>query len=213
MTGDDVGAERMHVALIWAQSRNRVIGSDGGIPWHLPEDLARFRELTTGAPVIMGRRTWDSLPQRFRPLPGRRNIVVTRQRGWDARGTSVAHTLDEALEVAAAARPADAIRAGDPAPAGPGRTTTTTTTAWVIGGGELYREALPRADRLEVTEVDVEVEGDTRAPEVETAAGWEREPAGASADWETSRTGVRYRFVTWRRRAVPRPGPSARPAP
>lgn len=125
------------IGLIWAQARGGVIGADGGIPWHIPEDMKFFRETTAGATVLMGRRTWDSLPPRFRPLPGRTNIVVTRDRAWRADGAVVQHDL--------------AVPDGD---------------VWVIGGGEIYDAALPLADLLAVTEVDATVEGDTTAPSI-----------------------------------------------
>ncbi|QJU52367.1 dihydrofolate reductase [Herbiconiux sp. KACC 21604] len=169
----------MGIALIWAEAADGVIGEGGGIPWHLPEDLAHFRELTTGSPVVMGRRTWESLPERFRPLPGRENIVVTRQSGWSAPGAETAHDLETVL--------------GRFGGAGAG----TETTAWVIGGGEIYAAALPRASRVEVTEVDLEVAGDTRAPEL-GGGEWVRvtEPAEG---WHESRTGIRYRFHSFTR--------------
>ena len=157
----------MTLALIWAQAHERVIGAGGVMPWHLPEDLRHFRELTDGDPVVMGRRTWDSLPERFRPLPGRTNIVVTRQADWSADGVHVAHSLEAALEIAA------------------GRTT------WVIGGAELYRQALPLADVVEITEIDLAVDGDTWAPVLDAA--WTAE----AAPWETSANGMRYRFVRY----------------
>ena len=119
----------MSVALIWAQSTSGVIGREGGIPWHLPEDLVRFKELTMGHTVVMGRRTWESLPQRFRPLPGRRNIVVSRNPGYQAPGAEVVGSIEEA----------------------PGQQT------WVIGGAEIYHLALPRATRCEVTEVETDL--------------------------------------------------------
>ena len=125
------------IGLIWAQARGGVIGADGGIPWHIPEDMKFFRETTAGATVLMGRRTWDSLPPRFRPLPGRTNIVVTRDRAWHADGAVVQHDLT--------------VPDGD---------------VWVIGGGEIYDAALPLADLLAVTEVDAAVEGDTTAPSI-----------------------------------------------
>jgi len=164
------GATPPQVGLIWAEAHDRVIGSAGGMPWHVPEDLAHFREVTTGHPVIMGRRTWESFPDRFRPLPGRRNIVVTRNSDWTADGAERASDLEGAL----------ALTAGDP-------------TVWVIGGGELYRAAIDHADLLEVTELDLAVDGDTRAP---SRDGW---PDAAVGDWRVSRTGIRYRFVTHRR--------------
>jgi dihydrofolate reductase len=120
------------ITLVLAIAKNGVIGSAGAIPWRIPEDLKRFKQLTFGKPVIMGRKTWDSLPKK--PLPGRDNIVVTRQVGWSAAGAIVTQSLDQAL-----------ASAGD---------------ASVIGGGEIYREALPRADRIELTEVHRDFAGD-----------------------------------------------------
>ncbi|MGN7798537.1 dihydrofolate reductase [Leifsonia sp. 22587] len=160
----------MTLALIWAQARDRVIGADGGMPWHLPEDLKHFRDLTGTDPVVMGRRTWESLPERFRPLPGRANVVVTRQPDWNADGAQVAHTVEQGLAAA-----------GD------------ASTVWVIGGAELYRQTLPLADRLEVTEIDLEVPGDTRAPE--PGEGW----TVHAGEWATAANGTRYRFLTYTR--------------
>jgi dihydrofolate reductase len=117
------------LSLIWAQSSSGVIGRDNAIPWRVPEDMARFRELTTGHTVIMGRRTWDSLPARFRPLPDRRNVVLSRQAGFAAEGAEVVTALDAA--------PLD--------------------DAWVIGGSLVYGLALPHATRCEVTEVDIDL--------------------------------------------------------
>lgn len=158
------------IGLIWAQAVNGVIGDAGTIPWRLPEDLAHFKELTLDGAVIMGRRTWDSLPERFRPLAGRHNIVITRQTDWHAEGATVVHSLAEAL---AAAAPA---------------------AVWVIGGGEIYRQALARADHLEITEVDVDAPGDTVAPT--PGAAFAQTAAG---EWLTSRTDLRYRFLRYER--------------
>jgi len=135
----------MRVNLIFARSRNGVIGRDGTMPWHLPEDLAHFKRVTAGSPVIMGRKTWDSLPPRFRPLPGRSNIVVTRQADWHADGAQPTHSLVDALHVAGQQRP-------EPA------------EVWVIGGAELYRLAEPVATRAVITELDLAVDGDAHAP-------------------------------------------------
>ncbi|MFI8500139.1 dihydrofolate reductase [Streptomyces sp. NPDC085524] len=158
--------------LIWAQTLDGVIGADNTIPWRLPEDMAHFKAATLGHPVIMGRKTWDSLPARFRPLPGRRNIVVTRDPQWSAEGADRAGSIAEALDIAGTA----------PSPTGPAR-------AWVMGGGEIYRAALPYATELSVTEVDTEVKGDTYAPEVDQA--WKTvEDTG----WQTSTAGPRYRI-------------------
>lgn len=160
----------MRLGLIWAEARGRVIGRDGGMPWSVPEDLAHFREKTMGAPVLMGRRTWESFPERYRPLPGRRNIVVTGNPSWEADGAERAASLDDALALVADA-----------------------PNAWVIGGARLFAEAIGRADLLEVTELDLEVDGDTFAPARETWQAARIEPADG---WAVSRTGVPYRFLT-----------------
>ena len=164
------------IGLVWAEASGGVIGAGGGMPWHVPEDLAHFKEVTLGAPVVMGRRTWDSLPARFRPLPGRRNIVVTRSVEWADQGAERAASLDDAVSMADADAPA---------------------WIWIIGGGEIFREAIGRADRLEVTELDLEVDGDTRAP---ARAGWTPVAVDPPEDWRTSAGGIRYRFVTLERR-------------
>jgi len=133
------------VGLIWAQSSSGVIGRDNGIPWRVPEDIARFKELTMGHTVIMGRMTWESLPAKFRPLPGRRNVVVTRQAGYLAEGAEVVGSVEDA--------PLD--------------------DAWVIGGSQIYGLALPLATRCEVTEVDIDLhreEDDALAPVLDE--GW-----------------------------------------
>ncbi|MBA4328611.1 MAG: dihydrofolate reductase [Polaromonas sp.] len=129
------------INLIYARAANGVIGKDGMMPWHLPEDLAHFKQLTHGCPVIMGRKTWDSLPPRFRPLPGRTNIVITRNASWQADGAQRVASLDEAL-----------AQAGN-AP-----------EIWVIGGAQIYAQAEPLASRAEVTEIAQDFEGDAYAP-------------------------------------------------
>ena len=153
--------------LIWAQANNGVIGAGGGMPWHVPEDLAHFKEVTLGTPVIMGRRTWDSLPERFRPLPDRENIVITRSQDWAADGARRAAGIE------------DAVRGQE--------------RVWVIGGAEIFRQVIGDADRLEVTELDIDVDGDAFAPSVE---GWRLADEG---EWQMSRTGVRYRFLGYER--------------
>ncbi|MCX6500830.1 MAG: dihydrofolate reductase [Microbacterium sp.] len=145
------------------------------MPWHVPEDLAHFKAVTGDAAVIMGRRTWESLPERFRPLPGRTNIVVTRQADWAAPGAVRAGSLGEALSEDAT---------GD--------------RVWVIGGGQLYRQAIADADLLEITYLDLEVAGDTQAPDI---AGWAPVAEDPGDGWHTSRTGIRYRFVRYERKA------------
>ena len=160
----------MTVGLIWAQDRHGVIGRDGGIPWRVPEDMAHFREVTAGGRVVMGRRTWDSLPDRFRPLPGRTNIVLSRDASWAAEGAARAASLDEALLGG--------------------------TDTWIIGGAEIYALALPHADVLEVTELDLEVDGgDAVAPEIPD------EFVADAGDRQESMSGVGYRFVRYRRRS------------
>jgi dihydrofolate reductase len=159
----------MTLALIWAQAHDRVIGAGGVMPWHLPEDLKHFRELTDGDPVVMGRRTWESLPERFRPLPGRTNVVVTRNADFNAPGATVVHSLQDALGGA------------------------DTGTVWVMGGAELYAQALPVADRVEVTEIDLAVAGDTFAPDL--GPEWH----GDAGPWLEAANGMRYRFVRYQR--------------
>lgn len=132
------------ISFVVAVSRNGVIGREGGLPWHISSDLKRFKEITMGKPVVMGRKTWDSLPRR--PLPGRRNIVITRQAGFTAEGAEVVATPEEALRLC-----------GD-AP-----------EVAVIGGGEIYRLFWPLVDRLYLTEVDLAVEGDTHFPALDPA--------------------------------------------
>jgi len=151
--------------MVWAQARNRVIGASGGLPWHLPEDLKLFRALTTGSTVVMGRRTWDSLPERFRPLPGRTNVVLTSDPGWSADGAHRSGSVGEMLE------------AHD--------------RVWVIGGGAVYAAFLPHAERLVVTDVDLDVDGDTWAPAV--GDGWVRVARTPEEGWSfSSSSGLRY---------------------
>jgi dihydrofolate reductase len=166
----------MPVRAIWAQAATGAIGADGGMPWDLPEDMAFFKRATTGAPVVMGRRTWQSFPERFRPLPDRPNIVITRDEGFDAPGADVAHSLDEALR----------------------RASELDDEVWVIGGAEIYRQAMPRLDELWITRIDLDVDGDAFAPEVDDSWQLVRADPGPGA-WHTSRSGTRYRFEVLRR--------------
>ena len=129
------------LVLIAVLARNGVIGDGERMPWHLPEDLAYFRRVTQGHPVLMGRRTWDSLPTRFRPLPGRRNLVLTRNASWRADGAEAVATLDEALAKVAG-----------------------TEKLFVIGGAQLYEAALTMASELLLTEIDADFEGSVRFP-------------------------------------------------
>lgn len=162
------------IGLIWAQAANRVIGRDNAIPWHLPEDLAHFRALTTGATVVMGRRTWESLPDRFRPLPGRRNVVLTRDPAWTADGAEPAHDLADALH-------------GD---------------VWVIGGADVYAAALPVAGVVELTELREEFAGDVLAPELD--GSWVLDASDPPGDgWHRSSAGLHFRHRRYRRAGNP----------
>ena len=157
----------MKLHLIFARSRKGVIGKDNTLPWQLPEDLAHFKRVTLGCPVIMGRKTWDSLPPRFRPLPGRSNVVVTRQADWQSAGAQRANTLEQALQLCGAA-----------------------PDVWVIGGAQLYALALPLASSAVVTEIDIELEGDAFAPSFN--ADWQE----AAREEHLAANGLRYRFIT-----------------
>ena len=161
------------LGLVWAQSTSGVIGRGGDIPWRVPEDLARFKQLTIGHTVVMGRRTWDSLPAGVRPLPGRRNVVLSRQTDFMADGAEVLSSFDQVSSKAVA----------EP-------------ETWVIGGEQIYLLALPLANRCEVTEVDIELprdDDDALAPVLDEA--W----VGETGEWLVSRSGLRYRFHSYRR--------------
>lgn len=134
----------MIVALVVAMAENRVIGKDGGLPWHIPGDLKLFKQTTMGKPIIMGRKTWQSIGH---PLPGRTNIVITRDPAYKADGAQVTGSLEQALDVAADLGALEAM---------------------VIGGAEIYRLALPKADRLYVTRVALSPQGDAYFPEFDT---------------------------------------------
>jgi dihydrofolate reductase len=158
----------MELKLIYARSRNGVIGREGQLPWHLPADLAHFKQTTLGQAVVMGRKTWDSLPERFRPLPGRTNIVITRQKDWQAAGALVAHSLDQAMALCPESEP-----------------------LWVIGGAEVYAQALPLASTVVVTEIDMDVQGDAHAPHL--GAEW----IEMSRQLHSNEGGLGYSFVTY----------------
>ncbi|MBI4941281.1 MAG: dihydrofolate reductase [Actinobacteria bacterium] len=165
----------MSPRLVWAQSTNGVIGVAGTLPWHLPEDLKHFSRLTTGSVVVMGRRTWESLPPRFRPLPGRTNVVLTRSPGYDAPGAEVVGSVDEAL-------------ARHPEP-------------WVIGGAEVYAAFVPAAGTAVVTTVDLVVDetgdGVVRAPVL--GPGWAVADRVPAQGWSGSTTGLGYAVTTYTR--------------
>ena len=133
----------MQLHLIYARAANGTIGFKGTMPWHIPEDLAHFKRTTLGCPVIMGRKTWDSIPAKFRPLPGRTNVVVTRQANWNENGAQPAQSLPEALQICEQSE-----------------------HVWVIGGAQIYAQALPLAHSVVVTEIGADFEGDAFAPEL-----------------------------------------------
>jgi dihydrofolate reductase len=168
------------IALIAAIARNGVIGRDNALVWREPQDQQHFRALTLGCPVVMGRRTWESLPARFRPLPDRRNIVVSRQPAFVAEGAEVTPDLAQALALV-----------------------SHSNRVFVIGGAQLYAQALPQADTLLLTEVDADLDGDVFFP------AWDRTAfEEVSRRGETGAGGLRFDFVEYRRRAAPPPPPA-----
>jgi dihydrofolate reductase len=169
------------IGMVWAQTSKGVIGRGGTMPWNVPEDLKHFSNLTTGHPVIMGRKTWESFPEKYRPLPGRTNIVVTRQKGWAAtpaaEGAVVVSSLDDALLESQFA---------------PGN-----EQVWIVGGGEIYKQSMGLADLAVVTVIDSDTDGDTYAPEL--GEGWELSSSEPEDGWLESKNGTNYRITTWRR--------------
>lgn len=157
---------RIH--MIFARAANGVIGRDNTIPWRLPEDMARLKRLTTGWPVIMGRKTWDSLPVKFRPLPGRANIVITRQPDWKGTGATTAASLADALALC-----------------------TSSAEVWILGGAQIYAQAMPLAHRIEVTEIAEDIEGDAYAPTL--GPEWRQ----AAREDHVSATGMKFSFITY----------------
>jgi len=162
----------MPLHLIYARARNNVIGVNGDLPWHLPEDLAHFKQTTMGQPVIMGRITWESIPEKFRPLPGRTNVVVSRQPEFEATGAQVVGSLQAAMDLFSPDQ-----------------------VVWLIGGAQLYAQAMPLAQQLVITEIDADYAGDAWAPDI------------IPNEWqETARTrhvsaqGLAYSLVTLQRR-------------
>ncbi len=160
------------ISLIAALARNRAIGKNGQLLWHLPEDMRHFRETTRGKPVIMGRKTWESLPDSFRPLPGRHNIVISRNPAYVAPGATLVSSLNDAMREAGEA-----------------------LEVFVIGGAELYRQALPIADRLYLTEIAEDFDGDVFFPDVRPEV-WEE----ISRTARQGTSGPAFSFVAYRRR-------------
>ena len=158
----------MQINMIFARAANGVIGNNNQLPWHLPEDMAHFKQLTQGCPVIMGRKTWDSLPVRFRPLPGRANVVITRQPGWLAPGAQTVSNISQAIALCHAS-----------------------PEVWIIGGAQIYALAEPLAQRVEVTEIAQDFEGDAYAPTLGTQ--W----VEASRERHTSSNGLNFSFISY----------------
>ncbi|WP_299959548.1 dihydrofolate reductase [uncultured Modestobacter sp.] len=159
------------VRMVWAQAAGGVIGADGGLPWHLPEDLRLFKALTHGSTVVMGRRTWESLPPRVRPLPGRRNVVLSSTMEDTDPGAEVARSVDDVLALG--------------------------EDLWVIGGGGVYAAFLPHADEVVLTEVDAQLPGDTWAPAL--GPDWALGARLPAAGWAGSAGGLSFRVSQWRR--------------
>ena len=158
------------INLIYARATNGVIGNNNAMPWHLPEDLAHFKRLTQGHPVIMGRKTWDSLPPRFRPLPGRLNVVISRQADWQADGAQKADSLAAALALSGQV-----------------------PEVWVIGGAQIFAQAEPLASRIEVTEIRQDFDGDTFAPTL--GPQWQEQ----SREEHESATGLKFAFISYQK--------------
>lgn len=164
----------MTLGMIWAQAHGRVIGRDNDLPWHLPEDLHHFRQTTAGDAVVMGRLQWESLPDKVRPLPGRRNVVLTRNPDYEAPGAELVGDLPAALALVA------------------------DEDAWICGGEQVYEQAIDHADFLVVTEIDHPVEGDRYAPPI--GPQWRvtaQDPADGT--WHHAKNGMRYRILTYHR--------------
>jgi len=165
------------IGMIWAQAVNGVIGRGGTMPWHLREDFEHFRRTTAGHPVIMGRKTWESLPDKSRPLPGRTNIVITSDQHWAALGAIRAGSIFSALALTALQPGARQI--------------------WFIGGGSIYREVLSAglADSIVITRIDAVVDGDTYAPDL--GPEWKLTSSAPDEGWATAANGTPCRIETW----------------
>lgn len=167
----------MIISLIAALAKNRVIGKNNDLPWHLPDDMKFFMQSTKGHCVIMGRKNYDSLPAKYKPLANRINIVVTRQKDFFAEGCHIVHTLEDALNFAK--------QQGE-------------VEAFVIGGAEIYKLALPYADTLYLTEIDAEIQGDTYFPPVDHSTFIEESRIAHAAD---SKHAYAFDFVRYKRKS------------
>jgi dihydrofolate reductase len=161
----------MTISLIWAQANKRVIGKGNTIPWQLPEDMAHFKDQTWGKTVLMGANTWRSLPERFRPLPGRKNIVISSKEAAAYPGAKVYNDLSKAL--------------GE----------HEQEELWIIGGGLIYADTIKLATKLVVTEININIDGDTVAPEIDDKI-WQLDEAENSS-WLMAKNGSQYRYLTY----------------
>ncbi len=177
----------MRIHLIWAQAHGGVIGANGTMPWRLPEDLAQFKRKTLGCPVIMGRKTWDSLPPKFRPLPGRLNVVLSR---------TLSALPPPAHSVAAAGMVTQLVVCPDLNAALAHCQASGASDVWVIGGGQVYAQAMPHADSLVVTHIDATFLGDTHAPSIEQP--WH----AVHSEAHRAANGLEFRVSTYRKGAT-----------
>lgn len=159
----------MSINLIWAQTNNRVIGKENTIPWQLPEDMAHFKTQTLAKTVLMGANTWRSLPERFRPLPGRKNIVISRKSAAEYPGATVYNDLKIALD------------------------NHKNEELWIIGGGRIYADTIQLATKLVITQININIHGDTLAPEIDQKI-WQLDKA-ESSPWLTAKNGLQYRYL------------------
>lgn len=171
------------LGMIWAEAADRVIGKDGSMPWSLPEDMAHFKRTTMGHPVIMGRKTWESFPEKFRPLPGRTNIVITRDAASHAALTKAGATP--------VASPAEALKTA--------RAAEGSSEIWVIGGGEIYAALASQANLAIITVINSAPAGDTSAPALDPS--WSKSMSEPDSGWLTSTNGTKYRIEAWERTA------------
>lgn len=167
------------IGMIWAEAADGVIGANGSMPWSLPEDLAHFKRTTNGHPVIMGRKTWESFPEKYRPLPGRTNIVITRDTN-----------RHEALRTAGAVPVASTAAALSAARTAPGA-----EEIWVIGGGEIYAALTPQAHLAIKTVINAAPKGDTTAPKLD--GSWTKSLSDPETGWATGANGTQYRVEAW----------------
>ncbi len=165
------------IGAIWAQGSNGIIGASGTMPWHVPEDLAHFKRVTAGHPVVMGRKTWDSFPEKYRPLPNRSNIVLTSSDHEQLRnaGALPAGSVDEALALARHSEGSEEI--------------------WIIGGGKLYAATVDLLDIAVITRLNLSPAGDTKAPAL--TKDFVLSSADPAEQWHSSKSGTEYRFESW----------------